>query len=496
MNKSVNMQNLHTELLEKANEEVRRASARAAKCSYRLKYHFMAPANWLNDPNGLIQFHGDYHLFYQHHPYSPEWGPMHWGHAKSRDLVHWEHQPIALAPSEEYDMHGCFSGSAVNDHGTLSLLYTGNVEEEQRKQVQCLASSNDGIHFTKYSGNPVISEPPADGSADFRDPKVWQKDGTWYMVLGSTKDGRAKVLLYRSPDLRNWEYVGVALESETDFEFMWECPDLFALADKHVLIVSPMIMDGDNIVHAKSLGFVGDFAYDTGRFSHIHVKELDYGFDFYASQTFQDDQGRRILIGWMDIWSGLMPTKTNGWSCAMTLPRVVSLADDGTLRMQPVPELQRLRSNHREFGEMHIIPHSRGHLGSLSGDSLEILAEFEVPDMPDSVFGLKVRCSADGQEYTLIYYDTHAQEICVDRNKSGLDNLGISRGKLPCNPGDTLQLHIFLDTSSIEVFANDGRIVLTNRIYPDPASLAVDLFANSGTAILRHMHVWTLNSVW
>ncbi|MDF2964002.1 MAG: sucrose-6-phosphate hydrolase, partial [Paenibacillus sp.] len=227
----------HKQLLAIADDKVNKAREIASRDPHRLNYHIMAPANWINDPNGLIQFKGSYHVFYQHHPFGVEWGPMHWGHATSPDLVHWEHQPIALAPSETYDHGGCFSGSAVEHEDKMYLFYTGVVYDgaihtsnrHNRKEVQCMAVSNDGRTFEKHPASPILSNPPADGSKDFRDPKVWKYGNQWYMVVGSTKNGVGKVLIYESLDLVHWSYKGVALESSGTEGYMWECPDLFPL---------------------------------------------------------------------------------------------------------------------------------------------------------------------------------------------------------------------------------------------------------------------------
>src|SRR5581483_226994 len=160
--------------LQQAEEAIKRAKEKV-RDDYRLGYHIMAPANWINDPNGLVQYKGEYHVFYQHHPYDENWGPMHWGHVKSKDLVHWEYLPIALAPTEAYEKDGCFSGSAVDDNGVLTLIYTGNIWVDREKDIldqsQCIATSTDGIHFTKEAVNPVIAKHPEEGSGHFRDPK-------------------------------------------------------------------------------------------------------------------------------------------------------------------------------------------------------------------------------------------------------------------------------------------------------------------------------------
>lgn len=204
--------------IQQAEEALKEAEGKV-KQRYRLGYHIMPRANWINDPNGLIQFKGEYHVFFQHHPYDEHWGPMHWGHVKSKDLIHWEHLPVALAPGDEFDQSGCFSGSAVDDHGRLALIYTGHNIIDQEKdlfyQTQNIAVSQDGTVFEKLQENPVITEPPEDSARHFRDPKVWKHRDVWYMVIGnSSKENVGRVVLYRSPDLRDWEYAGILAQSD------------------------------------------------------------------------------------------------------------------------------------------------------------------------------------------------------------------------------------------------------------------------------------------
>ncbi|WP_235941330.1 glycoside hydrolase family 32 protein [Paenibacillus puerhi] len=319
------LQTDHMERLKQADEALNRTAAELpADDSYRLRYHMMPRARWMNDPNGLIAFKGEYHVFYQHNPYEPLHGPMYWGHAKSKDLIRWEHLPIALAPSEVYDLgetrgYGCWSGSAVDDQGLLTLIYTGHVDGCMPEEVQCIATSTDGLSFEKLPDNPVIAAPLEEGGFGFRDPKVWRHDGLWYMVIGYGKDGLGKALLFISHNPRQWSYVGVAAESDGTMGNMWECPDLFPLGGdgEHVLIFSPMNMDD-----TKTMYLSGKFNYESGKLEVRYRERLDYGFDFYVPQTFQDERGRRILIGWMNNGEQRCRNKNEaGWG---RLPYLVS----------------------------------------------------------------------------------------------------------------------------------------------------------------------------
>lgn len=214
-------------------------------------FHLAPPAGWMNDPNGLIWFNDRYHAFYQHHPMSEHWGPMHWGHATSDDMIHWQHEPIALAPGDDNDKDGCFSGSAVDDNGVLSLIYTGHVwldgagNDDAIREVQCLATSRDGIHFEKQG---VILTPP-EGIMHFRDPKVWREADTWWMVVGAKDPGNTgQILLYRGSSLREWTFDRVLAHADAGESYMWECPDFFSLGDQHYLMFSPQGMNAEDTV--------------------------------------------------------------------------------------------------------------------------------------------------------------------------------------------------------------------------------------------------------
>ena len=291
----------------------------------RFWYHFEPRVGWMNDPNGLVFFKGKYHAFFQHYPYAPRWGQMHWGHAVSEDLIHWEELPIALYPDMAYeDDGGCFSGSAVEKDGRLYLFYTSVSHE--LGQTQSVAWSVDGIQFAKYPGNPVIRENPLH-TRDFRDPKVSLIDGTYYMVVGSGDAEGGKVLLYRSKDLLEWEYVGVLFTDEASRPAI-ECPDFFKLDDKYVLMYSKM-----NVPEGSTQFVVGDFV--DGKLVNGSVSCPVQGLDFYAPQTFEREN-RRIMIGWMYHW-GKDVQEGCGFAGALSIPRELKLMN-GNIYNFPVEE--------------------------------------------------------------------------------------------------------------------------------------------------------------
>ncbi|AOH55005.1 sucrose-6-phosphate hydrolase [Peribacillus muralis] len=468
------------------------------KNKYRLGYHIMAPANWMNDPNGLIQYKGDYHVFYQHNPYDENWGPMHWGHVKSKDLVHWEHLPIALAPGDTCDTNGCFSGSAVDNNGELTLIYTGHHDVDKETDIiyenQNIAVSTDGITFHKIVENPVIPEPPADSNTHFRDPKVWKHKDSWYMVIGnSTEDKIGRVILYRSLDLRKWSYVGVLAEGNETLGFMWECPDFFELDGKFVLLISPQGMKAEKDLYNNlyQTGYlVGDYDYQTNDFTHDSFIELDHGHDFYAVQTLVDDKNRRIAFGWMDMWESDMPTKADGWCGALTLPRELTLGKDHKLLMNPVQELDALRNAEHNIIRQQKVADS--YLVEVNEELLEIKAVFDLENCHASAIGVKIR--GVNEEETVLTYNLNQQKLTLDCSKSGRVNDGRRTATLEAN--ELLSLRIFVDRSSIEIFANEGQTTMTSRIYPIEEKLGIEVFTENGEVRIKELTYWSLKDIW
>jgi beta-fructofuranosidase len=300
--------------------------------SARLRYHFEPQKGWLNDPNGLVWYRGQYHAFFQHNPYAAQWGSMHWGHAVSNDLIHWTELPLALTPSKRYDKRGCYSGSAVEKDGSLWLFYTG--VDMFGRQTQCLAISNDGVTFTKHAGNPIVKAPRDTSAKDFRDPKVTKFGNAYHMVVGGGKGRVGKVLHYRSTDLLCWDYVGVLLAGRA-YGKVIECPDLFPLSSGCCLIFS--VMNTAPGTPATRF-FFGEFDGDTFTVRNHHSPAR--GPDFYAPQTFMDGKGRQILLAWFSNWKRAAP-KGALYAGAFTIPMEIRYTD-GKLTLYPVDEVRPL----------------------------------------------------------------------------------------------------------------------------------------------------------
>lgn len=471
---------------------------------HRPRYHFTPPAHWLNDPNGLIQWQGRTHLFYQYNPYGAFHGTIHWGHAVSDDLVHWEDLPVALAPTPGGpDAGGCWSGSAVDNQGTPTLVYSGVFP-----QSVCLATSSDGlITWQKFPNNPVIAGPPGGlhsvSGGHFRDPYVWRANGQWHMVMGSKIDGAGGlVLLYTSSDLVHWEYRGPILQGDIaqtqpfSTGTMWECPNLLDFGRRQALIISAQSA-AEDLMYA----FYASGRFDGQQFTPDVQDILVHGGPqgaFYAPQVMRADDGRYLMWGWLKEGRSKTSFMEAGWAGAMSLPLVVSMEMDGKLCVEPVAELAALRTDHRRWNALDLADGSDWLLDAAAGDSLEIVAQFELSGAGE--FGLTLRASPDGQEYTRLVLKSAERQVVLQRDHTSLtDDVDTAACPAPiyATGNGTVTLHVFLDRSIIEVFVNGGLSSVAARIYPTRNdSLGLGLFSHGGPARLQSLDVWRLDSIW
>ena len=485
---------------------------------FRPEWHFTSERNWLNDPNGLVYLNGTYHLFYQHNPFGPEWGNMSWGHATSRDLLRWEEQPVAI-PCDERE--AIFSGSAVFDeHNTSGLgsagtpplvaIYTSahsGASPLAGRQAQSLAYSLDeGTTWTKYSGNPVLDR----ASADFRDPKVFWYDGGAgsYWVMVAVEAVERQVVLYKSADLKNWEYLSTFGPANATGG-VWECPDLFELpvdgnpADSRwVLIVN--INPGGIAGGSAGQYFLGEFDGVAFR-SDSNVTEglqqdgslmreygwLDWGRDYYAAVSFSGiADGRRIMIGWMNNWDYAGSTPTGGWRSAMSLPREVSLAQvDGkvVLRQTAIDPFAGQESPSFSLGPQALAS------GVLELPASAAVARIDVEFEPGTANSVGLLVRAGGAERTVLSYDVEEGMLRLDRRESGQAGFhhtfpSVEAVAVPLRDG-RLRLRIHLDRCSVEVFAQDGLATITDLVFPAEASTALAVFAEGEGAHLVALDV-------
>lgn len=469
-----------------AKEEVEQNKALVEQDPYRLRYHVMPPVGLLNDPNGFIQWNGTYHLFYQWMPFKTGHGAKFWGHLSSKDLVHWQEQSIALAPSEWFDKNGCYSGSAIECNGKLYLFYTGNVKDEEgnRQTYQCLAISDDGVNF--YKKGPVVHLPD-EYTPHFRDPKVWQQDGSYFMIVGAqTTELKGAVALLRSENLSDWTHIGILTGGGKgtlgQFGYMFECPDLFNLNGKDVLIFSPQGLSAQGLKYqnAYQSGYVvGTFNPKTASFQHGPFDELDRGFDFYAPQTTLDQKGRRLLFAWMGVPDQNEqdhPTIHYKWLHNMTLPRELKLID-GKLYQTPVKELEQLRVGESYYYNLKLIKET-AELGGVHGKTVELM--MDQIQVAEGWFHITI-----GGAVRLIYLKER-ETFTVER-QSYVDGLTEKR---QCHLKTLTSLHVFIDTSSIEVFINGGEETFTARFYPSLTNDSIQFGASSKSQAI--VQKWTL----
>ena len=461
--------------------------------------HLKAPENWINDPNGFIYFKGRYHLFYQHFPYAPMWGTMHWGHAVSDDLVHWSHEKIALFPTKDYDRNGVFSGSAVEKDGKMYLYYTANrylkeqdenihVADGEYEESQVMIISEDGFHFDNWNGKkqiiPVIRDDETADSMDTRDPKVWEENGVYYMILGSTyKHEIGRVILYSSKDGENWSYLSQCRMK--NYGYVIECPDMFEVDGQRIFTGCPVtpVRCGDKIEYEAVSGYcLADFDTETGRLElEDNYSLIDYGGDFYAQQTNLDKDGRRVMIGWIRMPEAVTGMKSSKaavffeqnsdreenerekitqstdknhlkksdksqllteerviWNGMMSLPRVVEI-ENGQVCFRVHPNVR------------------KGLSRSLSSqDALRSSNPFCIKTT------LQNGDCLDIGGYQISMKD---RTICTDRTRVFPHT---DSKKLHCqipDAGEKADLEIFVDPNLIEIFVNDGEYVLSNVVY-------------------------------
>lgn len=439
----------------------------------RPAFHLSPRIGWMNDPNGFSFYGGKYHLFYQYYPYSSHWGPMHWGHAVSDDMIRWTYLPAALAPDEPYDRDGCFSGSAVTMRdGKQLLMYTGAVSEKEFGgafvQTQNLAVG-DGLEYVKYKGNPVITaaDLPKGGSPyDFRDPKMWrEEDGSYGVVIACRNEGGyTQVVLFRSEDGLRWDFDTVLAENHDRIGRMWECPDFFRLDGKYVLLVSAMDMlpsgmeyhSGNNCVY-----FVGEYDRETGIFTEECDHAADYGIDFYAAQTTLTPDGRRVMIGWMqnpDTTS--LRTLTHPVFGQMSIPRELSVRD-GVLYQTPVRELSAYRTDPvvRENVRLDDADLS---IHGISGRLVDLEVEIRAQDPVEGYREFRCRFACGERFYTEFCFRPKDSVISIDRKFSGQRRAIIRHREAGIrHENGRLCFRMILDRYSAEVFVNGGEKVMT-----------------------------------
>lgn len=483
---------------------------------HRPAFHFTPPSMWMNDPNGMVFHNGEYHLFYQHYPDSTVWGPMHWGHAVSKDLVHWQHLPIALYPDS---LGYIFSGSAVFDKNNTSglgtkgdpplvAIYTYHSDEIRKTgrkdyQTQGIAWSVDnGRTWTKYAQNPVLKNP---GIEDFRDPKVFWHDGTerWIMILAV----RDHVEIYGSKDLKQWEKLSEFGKNAGAHGGVWECPDLFPLTvdgqstQKWVMLMS--INPGGIHGGSATQYFIGEF--DGRTFLNDNPSSttlwMDFGKDNYAGVTWAnlpDADERKLFMGWMSNWQYANVVPTENWRSAMTIPRTLHLkeAPEG-IRLASVPakEMNAIRKDTYKIASDVISGNQTLTDVPFNVSTSEIILDFTLDGKPVNL-GIEMGNSLGDK--IVIGFDAQANRFYIDRTNAGRSDFSKDFAGVHYAPriseGDSLTLRLIFDVASVEVFADGGTVVMTDIFFPDEEFNTITLFSNDTETKLRSGDIWKLSA--
>lgn len=433
---------------------------------WKNKFHISPPFGLLNDPNGLIFWNNEYHIFYQWNPNACEHGSKHWAHLKSRDLINWEFLPIALSPNDWFDKNGCYSGSAIEKDNKLYLFYTGNVKNNDiRESYQCLAISTNGIDFEKKG--PVIHDKdiPKEYTKHFRDPKVFIKDGVYKMVLGAQKvDLTGTIVVFSSHNLIDWDFEQEIING--NFGFMCECPDFIEDQNNKALIFSPQGIkaDGDLFNNRYQSGYIIRDLYDVEKNDFI---ELDRGFEFYAPQTFKDENNKNVLIGWIGMPEELEhpSIEKENWVHSLTIPRVLEIKKNKILQ-KPHNNLKKLRKEKIVIENIcfeNTIDLSKY---NILGDTYELIISLE-----DFSKHIEIDLRKKGNERTTFSFNPIEKKVSLNRNFSGSGYKGIRK----CYLKNLKKIHIFVDKCSIEIFLNDGEEVFTGNIYPNKDSLGIEI---------------------
>ena len=455
----------------------------------RPAFHVTGAIGWVNDPNGFSVYQGEYHLFYQYHPYSTNWGPMHWGHVKTKDFVKWERLPVAIAPDTEADRNGCFSGSAIEmPDGRQLLLYTGVYRQRrddaimEEVQHQCVAVG-DGLNYEKYEGNPVLTAddlPEGGNRLDFRDPKIWQEEDGYYAVVGNRPaDGSGSILLYYSEDGFHWEFKSVLDACYNEYGKMWECPDFFPMGEQHVLLVSPQEMTPLGLEFHAGYGtvcLIGTYNKKEYSFERDAVQAVDYGIDFYAPQTLLTQDGRRVMIAWMQNWqTANCQQKDVRIFGAMTFPRELEVRDNKLIQ-NPVRELANYHG--RKVAYHNVVISRETNLSGVHGRIIDLTVKVR-PASGKMYQWFKLKLGKDGEHYASVRYKPDCDTVRIDRTRSGgrFDIVHVRDFLVRDRKGE-ITLRILMDKNSIELFVNDGEQAATFLIYSPITAQAISFEAD------------------
>lgn len=483
--------------LEKANLYIKENSH---KVNNRPKIHLTPEIGWINDPNGFVYYDGKYHLFYQHFPYETKWGDMHWGHATSDDLISWEYEKVALANDTLADASGCFSGSAIVKDDKMFLMYTGHIDpnlgfpsiQSEVLQQQCLAVSTDGINFTKHENNPVISQfnlPQGYKKSDFRDPKVLKKNGIYYVVIAvKNLENRGEIMLYKSSNLIEWSFVSSIYQSKYEENMMIECPDLFTIDGKDVIIFSGMPCDFtfEEEVGNTTEYLVGTMNFITGKYEVEYRGILDYGNSFYAPQSMENPLNKRIMIGWMKKWltKKIVVPPEFLWSGMMSIPRELSLKDNLLIQnpinsienyLKPIASYKNIEIRNKFVLENLNFENTRLEAFNLKG-FIKLLKKESITISIFESFDNAIQIIINSKDNSITYissYDNLTEQYFLDDY---------------CLDSKDLSFDLYVDIYSIELFLNSGEKVFSFTNFSSNRGNGISMITD-GNSILKQLEI-------
>lgn len=455
------------------------------KGMWNLSFHLSPPLGWMNDPNGLCEYEGIHHIFFQYSPFDTCPGMNYWGHFTTSDFVNFKYHKPALCCDETIDCHGVYSGSALVEKGKMTLFYTGNVKHFDnpsydyttagREHNTISVESKTGFDFEQKNLLLKNSDYPKSMSCHVRDPKVWREGSIYYMVLGArTLDNKGCVLVYRSLDKRLWSYLNT-IETSEPFGYMWECPDYFEINNIRFLSVSPQGLkpDGFKYNNVYQSGYFNLYGNLDGEVKVENFKEYDHGFDFYAPQTYVDSKGRRILIAWMGLpdIDYENPTTENGWVHCLTYPRELSISSTSKLCQNPIEEIKGLYTNTTECEVLS--------KGTASPHFIAADIKIDVEEGEDFLISIKAGA--------IIKYKNNVFTLSFDKSGEG-------RTSRQAFIEHIENIRILCDTSSLEIFINDGEDVFTSRFYPSNIYGDLNILGISGKMTVNHLKSFNIEN--
>lgn len=469
-------------------EKIKNYYSKNFKSKYRNYYHFQAPFGLINDPNGLSYFNNEYNIFFQWNPFSCEHKFKHWGLVKTKDFINYTIPKIVLEPKEYYDKNGCYSGSAIEKDGILEILYTGNVKNEkgERMSYQCRAIMDKNNKIKKLG--PIVDVVPNGYTAHFRDPKIYMKGEKYFFIIGAQdKKLRGDVLLYSSYDSIKWKLEGQIETLLNQFGYMWECPNLITMNNKDILIFSPQGLAKQEFEYQniyQSGYVVGKLDYNTLKFNHGKFYELDKGFDFYAPQTLEYNK-RIIMIAWMGVpeeYEDKHKSVEENWIHCLTMPRELILKNN-KIYQKPIEELRNLRIK-KYFSKENLI-NQYLEFSNINNNCYEVMLDLIKSDN----FNIKIEIYRGSNE---------SFELNIDKNLGNIsrENLldgpkGVRKFKL-LDDNKNLKINIFVDKSAVEIYLNEGEVVLSSRVFPRKDSLGFSIKSLSGLLNIKELKIWSL----